>query len=234
MPGRVSRTLLRLFMKRAIVSSCDDIAEGFRLIALEGSELKGVAWTPGQKIQIAMGSAFVARTYTPIEWDVAGRTLLLGYTHGKGPGSTWIRQAAPGDCCDIFGPRRSLNTSALPGALAVVGDETSIGLASALLRTGRLQAEACLFEAGNVEAGRQVVARLGLDGAVLFAKSDDGAHLAKMEPVLSALAAKDVTFVLTGEAKTIQLLRPIIRGLGVPSARWVAKAYWTPGKAGFD
>jgi hypothetical protein len=55
------------------------IGDRFRLITLEGLALAGVTWTPGQKIQIAMGSAFVARTYTPIEWDAAaGRTRILG------------------------------------------------------------------------------------------------------------------------------------------------------------
>lgn len=40
-----------------------------------------------------MGSAFVARTYTPIDWDpVAGRTRIRGYAHGDGPGSAWVRR----------------------------------------------------------------------------------------------------------------------------------------------
>ncbi len=43
-----------------------------------------------------MGPAFVARTYTPIEWDaIAGGTRILGYTHGEGPGSAWIGNLNP-------------------------------------------------------------------------------------------------------------------------------------------
>ncbi|MFS3135555.1 siderophore-interacting protein [Gluconacetobacter sacchari] len=221
-------------MKRATVSTSEDVAENFRLITLEGPALRGAAWAPGHKIQIAMGSAFVARTYTPIEWDAAGRTLLLGYSHGQGPGSAWLGGARPGDSCDIFGPRRSLDLGALPGALAVLGDETSIGLACALRRAGRVHPKACLFEFGNVEAGRRVLARLGLDGATLFDRSDDGAHCARMEAALSAFVAKDFTFVLTGKATTIQLLRQRLRCLGVPPMRLAAKAYWAPGKTGFD
>jgi len=47
-------------MKRAIVVATEQLADRFRLITIEGAALKGTAWTPGQKILIAMGSAFVA------------------------------------------------------------------------------------------------------------------------------------------------------------------------------
>src|ERR1043166_9073609 len=100
-PGRLTKTLLRLLMRRATIIGAERLAEGFRLITLEGAALKGTAWMPGQKIQIAWGSAFVARTYSPIEWDAAaGRTRILGYAHGAGPGSAWVRAVKPGDECD--------------------------------------------------------------------------------------------------------------------------------------
>ena len=90
-PSRLSRAFVRMFMRHATASACETIGDNFRLITLEGPALAGVAWTPGQKIQIAMGSAFVTRTYTPIEWDaVAGRISILGYDHGDGPGSAWV------------------------------------------------------------------------------------------------------------------------------------------------
>lgn len=234
-PGRISRALLRLFMKHASVAACEDIAEHFRLITLEGPTLRGVAWIPGQKIQIAMGSAFVSRTYTPIEWNAAaGRTRLLGYAHGDGPGSAWISGARQGDTCDIFGPRRSLDVNALPGPVAVLGDETSIGLACAFLRQGRTRADTCLFEVDNIEAGSRVLARFGLEGAALFGRHGNGAHLDGMEAELPALIARDATFVLTGDATTIQRLRRTLKSLGVPHARLVTKAYWAPGKTGLD
>jgi NADPH-dependent ferric siderophore reductase len=125
-------------MKPATVTANEPLADRFRLITLEGDALKGVGWRPGQKVQVAMGSAFVTRTYTPIEWNAsAGRICFLGYAHGDGPGSAWVRAVAPGDTCDIFGPRGSLDTSALSGPLVIVGDETSIGLAYAAVRQDR-------------------------------------------------------------------------------------------------
>jgi len=46
MPGRLSRTLVRLFMRHATVAAVETIAERFRLITLEGPALAGIAWTP--------------------------------------------------------------------------------------------------------------------------------------------------------------------------------------------
>jgi len=234
-PGRLGRALVRLFMRQVRVAACETIADRFRLITLEGSALAGVAWTPGQKIQIAMGSAFVARTYTPIEWDpVAGRTRILGYAHGEGPGSAWVRGLEPGAECDIFGPRHSLDVSDAAGRLAVFGDETSIGLAHALLHQVRAGPVACRFEVDDVEASRRVTTHLGLDDAILFGRTKSDAHLEGMEAALPASVTAGSTFVLTGKASTIQRLQQGLKRRAIPATRIVAKAYWATGKAGLD
>jgi NADPH-dependent ferric siderophore reductase len=234
-PGRLSRALVRMFMRHATVAACETIADRFRLVTLEGPALAGVAWTPGQKMQIAMGSAFVARTYTPIEWDpVAGRTRILGYAHGDGPGSAWVRGLEPGDECDIFGPRHSLDLSAVTASLAIFGDETSIGLAYVLLCQDRSGTVVGRFEVDDVEASRRVTVHLGLDNATLFGRTEGDAHLEAMEETLPALVAAGATFVLTGKASTIQRLRQGLKRQAVPATRIVSKAYWAPGKVGLD
>ncbi|MDQ2080969.1 siderophore-interacting protein [Xanthobacteraceae bacterium Astr-EGSB] len=233
--GRLGRALLRLLMKRAAVVAVERLADRFRLITLEGAALAGVTWTPGQKIQIAMGSAFVARTYTPITWDAdAGRTCVLGCVHGNGPGSAWVGWVEPGDECHIFGPRTSLDARRLAGSLAVFGDETSIGLAAALAVQDKTRSITCHFEVADVESGRKVVQQLGFDNAVLFAKRADDAHLQEMEAALPALVAAGASFVLTGKAGTIQRLRRSLRQQAVAAPRIVTKAYWAPGKTGLD
>jgi NADPH-dependent ferric siderophore reductase len=234
-PGGLDRTLLRLLMRRATVVGVERPAEGFRLITLEGRALRGVAWAPGQKIQVAMGSAFVARTYTPIEWDAAaGRTRILGYAHGDGPGSAWVRGVEPGDDCDLFGPRASLDTAGAAAPLAVFGDETSIGLAHALSLRNGAGAMACCFEVGDAEGAGQAAARLGLDGARLVARRPDDVHLEEMEAALAAPLAAGASFVLTGKAGTIQRLRHGLKQRGAPTERIFTKAYWAPGKKGLD
>lgn len=234
-PGRLSKALLGLFMKRATVSAIDDIADRFRLVTLEGAALRGVTWAPGQKIQVAMGSAFVARTYTPVDWDAAaGSTRLLGYAHGDGPGSAWLRRLRPGDKCDLFGPRSSLDIGRTKSPLAVFGDETSIGLAFALTSTDRLDRANCCFEVDDIASSGQVLARFDLGGATLVAKRDDDAHVSDMAAAAGAPVTSGHSFVLTGKASTIQRLRASLRRKGVPAARILTKAYWAPGKQGLD
>jgi NADPH-dependent ferric siderophore reductase len=232
-PGRLSQALRRLMMRPASVIANEPLAGGFRLITLEGPALANVGWTPGQKVQVAMGSGFATRTYTPIEWNEGvGRTCILGYAHGDGPGSVWVRDTQPGDACDLFGPRGSLDASRLPGPLAVFGDETAIGLAYALSSQDR--AVASHFEVADAEGAHQVATQLGLEGASFHARRTDEAHLAEMEAALPDLIASGASFVLAGKAATVQRLRHILKRDGVSPARVITKAYWAPGKTGLD
>lgn len=232
-PGRIDQALRRLLMRPAAVIANEELSDRFRLITIEGPALADVDWTPGQKLQVAMGSAFQTRTYTPIEWNpVAGRTCILGYAHGDGPGSDWVRGARPGDACDLFGPRGSLDASHLPGPLAVFGDETAIGLAYAFTRQRRRIASH--FEVEDTGAVCMVADQLGVGRISLYPRRVGEAHVADMEATLPALIASGASFVLAGRAGVVQRLRHALRALGVPSARVITKVYWAPGKTGLD
>jgi NADPH-dependent ferric siderophore reductase len=233
--GRLSQVLLRLLMRQARIVATERLAERFKLITLEGPALANVAWIPGQKIQIAMGSAFTARTYTPLEWNAeAGRTCILGFEPGDGPGSTWVRNVEAGDRCDLFGPRGSLDLRRAPQSVAMIGDETSIGLAYALTQLDPARSVTCLFETGDMESTGQVLAQLCMGEARLFARQDGDAHLEAVEAAVPALAAAGVGFVLTGRAAMVQRLRQRLKLYGVTAATILTKAYWAPGKTGLD
>ncbi len=170
-----------------------------------------------------------------IEWDTtAGRTRILGYAHGNGPGSAWVCDTRPGDECDVFGPRASLDVSHAAGMCVVFGDETSIGLAYALSRHAPGGPMPCLLEVNTVANTRDVLTRLGLDGVELFERKENDAHLEDIERRLTALVATGATFVLTGKTSSIQRLRRALKALGVPASRVMTKAYWAPGKTGLD
>ena len=164
-PAAVARVLRRLFGKKAKVMEVDSIGDRFRLVTIAGPDLERVAWSPGQKLQVAMpGSSFATRTYTPLDWDAeTGRTRILGYVHGEGPGSRWLRELALGDECDFFGPSGSLDASRLHGQLAIFGDETSIGLARALAHQDQRRPVHCYFEVVDLASAERVVEMLGID-----------------------------------------------------------------------
>ncbi len=233
--GRLSKALMKLFMREASIVAAESLADRFRLITFEGDALRDVDWAPGQKIQISMGSAFLARTYTPVAWNrSAGRACILGFEPGYGPGSEWVRSVQPGDKCSLFGPRTSLDLRGISGPIALFGDETSIGLAHALAQARPEEALSCLFEVDDVVAVRKVLQQLALDGAEVIARQPDDGHIDAMEMELLHLLAAGASFILTGKAGTVQRLRHCLKLYADPKTTVLAKAYWAPAKSGLD
>jgi NADPH-dependent ferric siderophore reductase len=234
-PGRVTRALLRWLMRPARVAAIETLSPHFRLVDLESEALRNVAWTPGQKVQVAMGSGLSARTYTPMSWDAkSGSTRILTFAHGDGPGSRWSSGLRQGDTCQFFGPRRSLDLSGLPSPVVLFGDETSFGLPAALRDSPQAGGAMHVFEASDLAESRQVVESIGLGRATLIERIADDAHLAAAEAEVLRLAASGAHFVLTGKASSIQRVSRALKAAGVVSSRVKTKAYWAPGKIGLD
>ncbi|MET0499820.1 MAG: siderophore-interacting protein [Steroidobacteraceae bacterium] len=234
-PGRVTRTLLRWLMRPARITAVETLSPHFRLVDLEGEGLRDAAWSMGQKIQVAMGSGLSSRTYTPISWDTAhGRTQLLTFSHGEGPGSRWASSLREGDHCQFLGPRRSLDLSGLESPVVLFGDETSFALASALRDSAQARGAIHVFEASNVAESRLVLEAIRLSQATLIERIAGDNHLAAVEAETLRLAASGANFILTGKASSIQRVSRALKAGGVASSRLKTKVYWAPGKVGLD
>lgn len=235
--GPLESTVARWFTRSARVSEVRTVAENFRLITLEGEGLQGAAWLPGQKVQLLLGG-WVQRTYTPLAWNVArGSLQLLAYAHGEFPGSDWVRQLEVGQPCSVFGPRGSLDLTALSRPGLLFGDETSFGLAHALRFTpSGADGVEVVLEVSSLEAARGALEAVGVAGAHLVERRADDAHLAEVEGLISSLVEEHATvgWVLSGKAPSIQSLSKLLRRLGVARSHIQSKAYWAPGKAGLD
>ncbi|HEV2155194.1 siderophore-interacting protein [Bradyrhizobium sp.] len=227
--------LLRWLMRPARVTAIETLSPRFRLIDLEGEALRDVAWTAGQKIQIAMGAGLSARTYTPMSWDAGhGKTRLLAFAHGDGPGSRWVSGLRTGDSCQFFGPRRSLDLAGLEAPVVVFGDETSFAVAAALRNNLQAGGALHMFEATDIVESRRVLDAINLGEARLIARSTSEDHLAAIEAEMLRLAANGAQFVLTGKASAIQRISRTLKSASVASSRIKAKAYWALGKTGLD
>jgi NADPH-dependent ferric siderophore reductase len=227
--------LLGWLMRPARVTAIETLSPRFRLVELEGEALQDVAWTAGQKIQVAMGAGLSARTYTPMSWDTSkGRTRLLAFAHGDGPGSRWASSLCEGDICQFFGPRRSLDLAGFVAPVVLFGDETSFGIAAALRNNLQAGGALHMFEASDVVESRQVLDAISLSEARLIARSASDSHLATIEAETLRLAANGAQFILTGKASSIQRISRALKAAGVASSRINAKAYWAPGKSGLD
>jgi NADPH-dependent ferric siderophore reductase len=235
--GRLEGAVTKLLCKPATVSSLQDVASGFRLVALTGDALRGVVWTPGQKIQLMLGG-WVQRTYTPLSWDAeAGVVELLAYMHGEGPGAAWARALSPGTRCAVFGPRGSLDLQRLGRPALLFGDETSFGLAHALRFTSATpDGVHVVLEVNSRQVSSAVLEALGLSGAHVVERSPGDAHISEVRQLATRLVeARSVgAGVLSGKATSIAQVGKHLRQLGVPRAQLQTKAYWAPGKTGLD
>ena len=235
--GRLEGVVTQLLCKRASVSSVRDIAPGFRRVALAGDALRGVAWTPGQKVQLMLGG-WVQRTYTPLSWDVAAGVLeLLAYAHGDGPGAAWARALVPGLSCAVFGPRSSLDLPRLARPALLFGDETSFGLAHALRFTPAAgEGVHVVLEVSSRPVSSVVLEEIGVSGAHLVERRSGDEHLNEVQELTTHLVATHAieAGVLSGKAPSIAHVSKHLRRLGLPRAQLQTKAYWAPGKTGLD
>jgi NADPH-dependent ferric siderophore reductase len=104
-------------------------ADGQDAPALPEQTPDGPAWPEGAQHP-------VVRTYTPVRFDQAGKTLELQFVlHGTGPGSDWAERAKPGDKLAVAGPggRFALDQTAAHWWLAA--DESAIPAVATLLET---------------------------------------------------------------------------------------------------
>lgn len=208
--GRVLAWLGGWMLTDARVAAVDAPHARYRRIVLEGEGLAAGAWRPGDKVQLLLPEQDV-RTYTPIAWE-AGRTTLLAFLHGEGPGARWAQAVHAGDRVRFVGPQRSLR---LDGVELLAGDETAIAVAAGLGRDARV-----VIRAADVDGARAAAEAVGVRADAHG--TDAGAVAAFGRPAVAAVA---------GGSAWIVAARAALREAG---AEVRVKAYWAPGRTGLD
>ncbi|MES2642219.1 MAG: siderophore-interacting protein [Myxococcota bacterium] len=222
--GRLLGALGAFVLTEARVTAAVSLSPRLRRITLQGDGLKGVAWHPGDKVQVLLPSQDT-RTYTPCAWDGArGVTSLLVFSHGQGPGSLWGAGLKPGDLVRFVGPQRSITVPR--GPVVLFGDETTFALAEALDATA-------VFEVSDLEAAAAFVRTRTRTVTI---PSNGTAHLDAVAGALADAfvgAGAGATIALAGRAKSIQAVRAGLSARGIAAPRHV-KAYWADGRVGLD
>ena len=203
-------------MRDTRVESITELGPRFRRVTLSGLQAK---IEPGDKIQIYIPDAG-SRTYSPFAPREGSFDLAL-FMHGNGPGSAWARALKSGDRVRFIGPQRSLALGDLAGPVALFGDETSFGVAKSLFDARRGDVQFRFQVGADCEPA---LAALGLPTEMVVPDLATIAH---------DLHAMNATLLLTGNAKSIQALRGLLKGLGNDRPQRV-KSYWAEGKRGLD
>jgi ferric-chelate reductase (NADPH) len=223
------------FLKSAKVTEVSQLSPGFVKVGLEAEAFRGARWIPGAKLQFRPKRGVLSlRTYTPIEWDgERGTTSLIAFTHGAGPAAGWFRQVAPGDPCEVFGPRGSIDLRDLSGRVVFVGDESSVGLACALATITKDVQH--VFESADPAELTTVLTELGFAGRFTAAPRDsDRAPLLQLTRKSAAEATEPFDLVVTGDAATVHAFRRGTRQWPQQAKRTKTRAYWAEGRTGLD
>jgi ferric-chelate reductase (NADPH) len=138
-----------------------------------------------------------------------------------------------GQMCEVFGPRRSIVLSDLPGPVVFIGDESSVGLACAL-RTATPTARH-IFEATDPDALSAVLTTLGFtEHCTVVPKTAERKSLLRQAHDAAQACTSPFDLIASGEAATVHAVRRAARRWPQPPRQVRAKAYWAAGRAGLD
>jgi NADPH-dependent ferric siderophore reductase len=209
----------------AIVTEVEDLSPRLRRIRLKGETLRGLKWKPGQKVKIQAGPKL--RSYTPARVDTSeGWMDIVFFLHGNGEASAWASAASEGQQTGFVGPASSMPlVDSTPVWALFLGDETTIGLAAALLESlpGSVDIDG-VIELDESDCG--ALRAFGLPLGVALRKGPHGqALLDWLED--TELPSGDGVVWLSGEAETVRALKTVLLDRGMERSQLKIKPYWS-------
>ncbi|MCS3800657.1 siderophore-interacting protein [Niastella sp. OAS944] len=174
------------------------------------------------------------RNYTPSFDDVEnGIVELIVHLHGDGPGSRYMNNLSIGDELKLIMPRGKKVYSEDVKQYFFFGDETTLAMACALNERAKKNKALLHFYFELDAENKNIPAILGLDNYSVFSKNKTLANveLVNQLPMFQMPGYKEATFIVSGNATSVQTVRRAIKQYGV-SGSIIAQAYWAAGKTG--
>ncbi|RYD99911.1 MAG: siderophore-interacting protein [Sphingobacteriales bacterium] len=174
-----------------------------------------------------------ARRYTVAFADAENGIIeFIVHVHGNGNGSRFMNSLKAGDKIKFNTPRAYNYYNNSAGSFVVFGDETSLGLACSLLPVLKKNKHPFQFYFELADENRNVPGLLGLENYIVFPKNGSFrseewiSHL----PVIQTREWQEANFVLTGNAKSAQTFRKVIKNK--TNGKVNLHGYWLEGKKG--
>lgn len=174
-----------------------------------------------------------ARRYTVSYIDPQKETLeFIVHLHGKGQGRQFMEDLKVGDKVVVSAPRAHKCYEKSFKNYLIFGDETSLALACAFLPVLINNHHQFHFYFELAQVNQHVPKLLDIPNYTVFAK--DGSFLNENWisnlPIFQGPTSNDTTFVLTGNAKSVQAFKKVIKNS--TKAKIFSHGYWLEGKKG--
>ena|SRR6218665_507741 len=154
---------------------------------------------------------------------------IIFHIHGNGVGSNYIDALKTGDVIYISSPRGKKLYDPSVKQQFIFGDETSLGVALSFLPVLIKNQHQFQFLFELEEENKDVPQLLGMTNYKVLLKNDN----VKNEKLMSKLHAVDwktANFVLTGNVKSVQSFRKMIKSSS--AGKIISQGYWLEGKKG--
>jgi NADPH-dependent ferric siderophore reductase len=210
--------------RSATVSEVEDLSARLRRIRFSGAVLKGLKWTPGDKVKLRVNGK--SRSYTPAAHDTRdGWMDVVVFLHGNGPASRWAAEATVGQQVGLSKPDSSIKAPKKEPKWALfLGDETTLGLAKALLST--LPASTRVLGAIELDAGDQcALNKLALPLTPTIRQDYYGDALLDWLGRTQLPEGKGVVWI-AGESVTVRTLKLMLASRDLEKTTIKTKGYW--------
>lgn len=173
------------------------------------------------------------RNYTISHYDIGKGILeIIVHIHGNGVGSRYIDALKIGDELYVSNPRGHKAYDSKVQRHVLFGDETSLGLASSFLSVLKANDHQFQFYFELDQGNENAPQLIGLENYTVFPKNGAfwNAEWLNNLPVFQTADWQDTGFVLTGNVKSVQTFRKVLRGRS--AGKIFAQGYWLEGKKG--
>ena len=213
-------------LNTATVQEVEALSPRVRRIRLSGPKMVGMSWTPGDKVKVEANGKLTSYTPGRIS-DTEGWMDIIFHLHGNGRASQWAEAVEVGAQVKYLGPVKSVKPAkGTPDWALFIGDETTIGLAAALLEA--LPDTVHTF--GAIEVAEEDVPSVAGFSVPLDAVTRDGLH---GDALVSWLETQNLPtgkgmIWLSGEALSVRALkRKLTTRIDPDLVTLKTKAYWS-------
>ncbi len=214
------------------ITDVELLSPSLKKIRFEG-DFKKLNFPVGSYIDFRVNETDVRR-YTVSHFDLAqGFLETIVHLHGEGTGRQFMDRLNIGDTISMNKPRGERNYyNSTAEQFVIFGDETSLGLACSFQPVLKRNKKQFQYYLELDEENQLIPEKLGLEHCNVFPKNGlfQNENWLEKLPIFQTAAWQDANFVLTGNAKSAQTFRKVIKQK--TKAKSYLHGYWLEGKKG--